>query len=328
MPTANTDVSQTRKLGRKRFRQVVFSFPDYVDELKHLRKPQDFYHWTYYKLPYVFPLAPFPARINLELTNECNFGCKHCPRSAMGRPLGFMAPGLFQKITEEVARHPGTLIKVVGLGEPALHPHIDELMNLARMHRIPSIVYTNGELFKACSAEQILGWDLQTTIVVSVDGLDAESFARIRIGGDYNVVKELVRNFHAARGGARRSPEIEIRHVIFPKETQSDLLRFRREWLAVSDTVKFNYLYFPEHTTDEVRDTKCRDIRRELYIYWNGQVPLCGYQYLSGEQEWLGNVNASSIADLWNSKRLCEVRKNHSARDLTQLSFCKSCTFK
>jgi MoaA/NifB/PqqE/SkfB family radical SAM enzyme len=244
----------------------------------------------------------------------------------MGRPLGFMPSALFRKITDEVAQYPGTLIKVVGLGEPALHPQINDLMRLIGERRIPSIVYTNGELFKACTAEQILGWDVQT-IVVSVDGLDAESFARIRVGGDYIVLKGLLSDFHAARG-QRRTPEIEVRHVIFPKESQADLLRFRQEWLAISDTVKFNYLYFPEHTTEEVRNTKCRDVRRELYIYWNGKVPLCGYQYLSGEQEWLGNVDTSSIAKLWNSARLCEVRRSHSASDLTELSFCKACTFK
>ena len=161
-----------RKLDRKRFRQVLFSLPRYLRELRHLHRPRDVYQWTYYKLPYLFPLAPFPMRINLELTNECNLGCKHCPRSVMGRPLGFMPVELFHKITDEVAHYPGALIKVVGLGEPALHPQINDLMKLIGGRRIPSIVYTNGELFKACTVEQILGWDVQT-IVVSVDGLDA-----------------------------------------------------------------------------------------------------------------------------------------------------------
>jgi molybdenum cofactor biosynthesis enzyme MoaA len=233
MPTLNLTANQTRKLDRKRFRQVLFSLPRYLRELRHLHRPRDVYQWTYYKLPYIFPLAPFPMRINLELTNECNLGCKHCPRSVMGRPLGFMPVELFHKITDEVAHYPGTLIKVVGLGEPALHPQINDLMKLIGERRIPSIVYTNGELFKACTVEQILGWDVQT-IVVSVDGLDAESFARIRVGGDYIVLKELLSRFHAARG-QRRAPEIEVRHVIFPKETQADLLRFRQEWLAISD---------------------------------------------------------------------------------------------
>jgi uncharacterized Fe-S cluster-containing radical SAM superfamily protein len=326
MQTFSSAASQRRKLDRKRFRQVLFSVPRYVREFKHVHKAHDVYQWTYYKVPYAFRLAAFPTRINLELTNECNLGCKHCPRSVMGRPLGFMPARLFSKITDEVARYPGTLIKVVGLGEPALHPQINDLMELIGERRIPSIVYTNGELFKACTAEQIVGWNAQT-IIVSVDGLDAESFARIRVGGDYVVLKKLVSEFYAARG-RRKSPEIEIRHVIFPKETQADLLRFRQEWLAISDTVKFNYLYFPEQTTEELRDTKCRDIRRELYVYWNGKVPLCGYQYLSGEQEWLGNVETSSIASLWNSERLSEVRRCHEARDLSELPFCKTCTFK
>src|SRR5258708_10086149 len=147
--TLNSAANHRRKLDRKRFRQVLFSVPGYVRELTHLKRPRDLFQWTYYKVPYAFPLAPFSIRINLELTNECNLGCKHCPRSVMGRPLGFMPGALFRKITDEVAHYPGTLIKVVGLGEPALHPRINELMELTEERRIPSIVYTNGELFKA-----------------------------------------------------------------------------------------------------------------------------------------------------------------------------------
>jgi MoaA/NifB/PqqE/SkfB family radical SAM enzyme len=239
-----------------------------------------------------------------------------------------MDPGLFEKIATEIALHPDCTVKIVGLGEPALHPQLGLLMDLLTRHKITAYLYTNGELFKRFSPEEITSWSVRN-LTVSIDGLDPESFARIRVGGDYLEIKKALTEYHRARTKLRRrGPEVEIRHVIFPNETPADLLRFREEWLAISDTVKFNYLYYPASPVGEVRDTKCRDIRRELYIHWNGSVPLCGYQYLSNTTESLGEIRHASIAELWNHPRLREVRKYHNRRDLEGVPFCKACTFK
>ena len=83
--------------------------------------------------------------------------------------------------------------------------------------------------------------------------------------------------------------------------------------MEITDTVKFNYLYYPTPPTAEVRDTKCRDIRRELYIYWNGKAPLCGYQYLSRTGESLGDIREMTIAresaDVIRNKAVAEGMK-------------------
>ena len=299
-------------------------------EVSHVRTPRQLYQWFYYKVPYAFPLAAFPSRVNLEPTNDCNLACRHCPRtlSVTHRGLGYMDPGLFAKITVEVAKHPDCTVKIVGLGEPALHPQLGVLMDQLTRHKIIAYLYTNGELFKRFSAEQITGWNVRN-LTVSIDGLDPQSFSRIRVGGDYLVIKQAVAEFYRARAKlGRRGPEVEIRHVIFPNESPAELLRFREEWLAISDTVKFNYLYYPTPPTGEVRDTKCRDIRREFYIHWNGSVPLCGYQYLSNTSESLGSIRNATIAELWDHPRLREVREYHNQRTLDAVPFCKACTFK
>jgi organic radical activating enzyme len=324
----NTNLA-VRKLAARRLRQVVASIPRYLREVAHVHGLRGLYEWSYYKLPYSFPLAKFPSRVNLEPTNECNFACRHCPRSVMKRSHGFMDPALFGKVADEVGKHPGCIVKIVGLGEPALHPQFRQLMSQLKKNRVPSILYTNGELFKAFSPEEITNWDVQV-LVVSVDGLDANSFARIRVGGNYVLLKQMVREFHRARATlGRHGPELEIRHVIFPNENPADLLRFRQEWLEVADTIKFNYLYFPiSSVVPTVRNTRCRDIRREFYIYWDGKVPLCGYKYLGDSHEFLGEIQQKTIEELWNHPRLAEVRRYHLRGDLSAVPFCQTCTFK
>src|ERR1700730_8480629 len=223
-----------RKLDRKRFRQVLLSLPRYAREVSHVRTPRQFYQWFYYKLPYAFPLAAFPSRVNLEPTNDCNLACRHCPRtlSVTHRGLGYMDPDLFEKIATEVAQHPDCTVKIVGLGEPALHPQLGVLMDLLTRHNIIAYLYTNGELFKRFSPQQITSWNVRN-LTVSIDGLDPESFARIRVGGDYLEIKAAAAESHRGRARLkRRGPEVEIRHVIFPNESPAELLRFREEWLA------------------------------------------------------------------------------------------------
>jgi MoaA/NifB/PqqE/SkfB family radical SAM enzyme len=318
------------KLARRRYRQVLFNVPRFLHEVSRVRSPLELYKWLYFKLPYTLPRSDFPVMINLEPTNECNLRCPHCPRllAVKQRGMGLMDSALFRKIVSEIARHLPCTLKIVGLGEPALHSEFSILMDEVTAHQVPTIVYTNGTLLGRYSTAQIARWRIRT-IVISIDGIDPVSFAKTRVGGDYEELKRLTRRFHAERPSAGPlQPELEIRHVIFPNETAADLLKFRQEWLQFADKVTFNYLYHPATPSEIVRTTRCRDIRREFYIYWDGRVPLCGYQYLANANEWLGDIRHSSIAELWHHPRLREVREAHLKRDLCALPFCKTCTFK
>lgn len=294
-----------------------------------MRSPGEVYAWAYLKAPYAFPLIDFPGQVTVEPTNDCNFACRHCPRSVMARAIGYMELELFRKIVEEMSAHPLSIMKLGGLGEPATHPRFGEFMEIIREHTVPAVIYTNGTLFGNFPHQQILGWRVPR-LIVSIDGIDGASFERIRVGGKYDEVRERVADFYAAKKSAgARSPQLEIRHVIFPAETEEEIARFKASWLEVADTVKFNYLLpaGPVKEPDPSRP-KCRDVRREFYIRWNGMVPLCGYQYLSAPREWLGNVSETAIAGLWRHPRLEQVRKLHRERDLSTLPFCQTCAFR
>lgn len=216
-------------------------------------------------------------------------------------------------------------IKVVGLGEAALHPELDAMLRCLRHFRLSTTLYTNGTLFERFSHRDIAQWGL-ARIVVSVDGIDEPSFKRLRLGGDYAAVKENVRSFRAMRDGSRdKTPIIEIRHVIMPSETDEQLRGFRREWTAdLGDTVKFNLLGppFERRAREDPGRPPCRDIRRELHIRYDGLVPLCGY---SGDREWIGDVTTQAVKDVWIAPRLGEVRSMHERCDYAQLPFCKTC---
>lgn len=158
--------------------------------------------------------------------------------------------------------------------------------------------------------------------------MDAESYERIRVGGEYDRLRAALQAFFQMRNKLRcENPLIEVRHVIFPQETNSQLAEFKRFWLQVADTVMFNPLEprGPVNGCDSSPRRRCRDIRREFYIRWNGMVPLCGYQYIAAAQEWIADLHDVDIRQVWHLKRLQKLRAMHRQGVQAIPDSCKVC---
>jgi radical SAM protein with 4Fe4S-binding SPASM domain len=243
------------------------------------------------------------------------------------RALAFIEVDLFAKIIDEMAEHPGTIIKVSGWGEPALHPEFDKILDIISRSPVRSVVYTNGTLLRRFSPARLLDARMHT-IVLSVDGTNAERFARIRVGAQYEVVKTDLAALHRARG-RNAKPTLEINHTMFPGEAAEDHARFKKEWLPICDIISFNALITrPRANVIAAHRGKlgaCVRIQRELSIWVDGRVPLCGPQFRHGRQDWLGNVNEERIETLWRHATIDAYRRAHREGDLSERPECKSC---
>jgi MoaA/NifB/PqqE/SkfB family radical SAM enzyme len=311
-------LSSTHKI-----KQTALSIPCYFRELARIRKPSALYAWAYFKFPYLFPLMHFPTYVCIEPTNMCNLSCRHCWRTTMNRPVGAMEIELFEKIVRELSIYSPTLFKIGGNGEPAIHPRFRELMTILAPHSLRVAVYTNGSLLQLFPHHEILSWGLDM-IVLSVDGLDADSYEQIKIGSNYARVRQLVEDFYICRNSSGLiRPIIDIRHVIMPNETTTQLLKFRKKWIQTADIVKFNYL---EPTTglsgnEDPFPPRCRQIRRELSINWDGTVPVCG----GSKHDFIGNVHRSSISELWRHPKKQYLRRCNLRREFSKVPICMRC---
>ncbi len=224
-------------LGSGKLRQILFGIPTYFQQVTQLRTRRSFYRWLYFKFPYFFEMADFPQFIILSVTTRCNLSCPHCFRNIMyWRPYD-MELHLFEKLLDELAMHPECTLKLGGMGEPSVHPKIRDFIFLLAEKKVPTIIFTNGMLFEQFSPHEIveLGFN---RLVVSIDGIDEQSYKSIRVGGNYATLKENVARLRQIREGLKsRRPQIEIRHVILPNESSKDLMNFRQDWLEFADTV-------------------------------------------------------------------------------------------
>jgi len=315
------------RYGSSRRRQILESIPHYLDELATVRSPGDLGSWLQFKVPYVMAVPSFPPRVNLEITNRCNFGCVYCHRETMDRGVGEMDYELLERIVTEMSGYPRTIMKVGGLGEPSLHPQCSELMRLARDKGVRSIFYTNGSLLRTFDHDEVLAWGIPH-LVVSIDGVDAQSYEQQRRGGDYARLTDELTAFRARRERTRGAqPLIEVRHVIQPTETRAQLAEFRSHWLSMADTVMFNHI-IPAGPIHDGRTSprRCRDIRRELYVQWDGRVAVCGYQCLVHEQEWVADLHETTIREAWQREALRARRQLHMRGGAAIPAFCLVCS--
>src|SRR5262249_23925519 len=164
---------------------------------------------------------------------------------------------------------------------------------------------------------------------ISIDGFDADSYRRLRPGGDYDNLRKLVMALskHKRALGLQR-PIVRVRHVIMPGSKPEELEAYRLDWTPLCDQVTFNTFEARRVSKITSHPNRCPDqLFFEANVRWDGRVPLCAHQFLVAEQEWLGDLERSSLREIWASPRLEEVRTAHRQRQFDRVEFCKSCSY-
>jgi len=132
-----------------------------------------------------------PFFVTLDLTRRCNLHCLGCrfhsressrpssgDRDIVDFPLEW-AEGLFADVA---GLHTRALF-LVGDGEPFLHPHIFDIIGLAKGHGLYTTITTNGTLLDDRRVRQVIDSDLDS-IHVSLWASSCESYAQQYPGTD------------------------------------------------------------------------------------------------------------------------------------------------
>jgi MoaA/NifB/PqqE/SkfB family radical SAM enzyme len=278
--------------------------------------------WLY---PNKMPAIRNPHIIELELTNDCNFGCIHCHRKKMRLNLGYIDVKIFKKLIDEISTYPITFLRLVGRGEPTLHPDLAEIMEYLKNKQIKVELSTNGNLFNNFSYEEILSWNIDI-LDISVDGIDKDTYNEIRKNGDYECLKKNIGNFYNIRNKLNRhSPIITIRNVIFPNFSQHQISIFKSTWLNISDCIYFNNLNPLDANFVRQKYFRCNEIFFIAHVRWNGRVAICGDQFIYGKDKFIGDLKNEQLSQIWQNPELSKLRLLHRNRDIRDNHFCYHC---
>lgn len=157
------------------------------------------------------PLLPHPSRLFVEVTTRCNLNCFMCVKQQEGSAVceGDLAPATFARLEPALPQLEALVLN--GIGEPLLNPHLEDYIRLARS-AMPSGSWigfqTNGLLLTNLRALSLLAAGLDR-ICISVDASSADTFRKVREGGDLLDITHAFKAINLAKEQCNR-PEVQV----------------------------------------------------------------------------------------------------------------------
>lgn len=248
-------------------------------------------------------VSDFPLSLDISLTNLCNRHCSPCPYHG-DNPIFKQDPcsmnfHLYRKIIDEGAEKGLESIKINYDGEPLLYKRIVDAVKYAKDSGIRDIrINTNGDCLDKEMSMKLLDAGL-TTLILSDYGdhiqlLNGIVFSVVRLNYDCE--------FHVNK---TNRPEI---------------------WRPISERVDPPIYYDFSNMIDNIQasDFKCTYPWLRMLVLADGTCMACSCGSITTDQI-LGNVLNQSIAEMWHSKKMRQLRFCHDNGFSHHISFCRKC---
>lgn len=273
-----------------------------------------------------------PPYYIIEPTNFCNFSCPICPNREYAREAkGYMSWELFVKIIEEIREY-AEVIQLYWMGEPLLHNQIFQMIDYCKKNtRAKIMISTNGSLLTREVTDKLLAAKIDE-IIVSMDACDSQRiYYKIRVGGDLSKLNENVEYLL----NSNRCANIVLQFIdMYINKSEKE--GFVNKWSKYNCIINIQCIYswanqlpslnLTSDNTSPVANKKrvpCEDLWKKVSIRWDGTLALCCFDWSSKVE--IGDLNSSSMLDLWNSKKINELRKYHLAGNYVKIPICAEC---
>lgn len=288
------------------------------------------------------PLEEQPPKwLYVNSIDICNANCIFCGYR-FHKPIGVMSMKVCEKALGSYAEMNGENVSFAPIvGEPLLDPFLYERLKLARSLHFKRIqLFTNGILLKK-HAEKLLLSGL-TELHISLAGFNKEMYNRIYKVDAYNKVIEGIKELLKLERRLKTNVQIYIRlrpddydpsvmlghdfweHIypLMDDNVYIDIATFFDNWGGLVKYLSGNMLW---RVTSPFRSRPCVETF-SLAILPDGAVRVCGCRFgREGIKDSLviGNINDKSLMELWNSKKIKEIRRMFTRSTLPQV--CRDC---
>lgn len=264
----------------------------------------------------------------IEITNICNLACSFCPGTR--REGRFMSPEEFERIASSLVGHTKFLYFHL-MGEPLLHPELEQLLSIAHRKGFRVIITTNGTLLSQ-RGEALLDADALHRVNISLQSFEGSgggnlapymedvcSFARNAIE------KGILCSLRLWNEGGENSQNGEILHLLGKQ--------FPRPWEDCAKNIRLAPRLFLEHgdkfdwpdlgaETHEVHF--CYGLRDQIGVLCDGTVVPCCLDHEGSIA--LGNLHSSSMEEILSSPRAKAIYDGFSAHRAVE-ELCRRCGY-
>ena len=291
----------------------------------------------------------------LETTNYCNLDCSFCNRTEVIGDLQHMPLYKWEKLLEGIKHHPIEEAKLMGMGEPMLHPHFDHICRMFKetFPKAKLVVATNcqynikeGLEFRRKFQECMKYIDL---LYFSIDGW-GESYERDRSPAKWSKLIKFLKDFETID---RHDCDVTVNYVVnaynvddiekvdnLRKENKLGVLRLNIAQIWDENAKMSDDLATSGYTMEQLnylRDTwgknimgkskwdfpDCFWVQNGLYTTVEGDVKMC---CLNTGTEPFGNLFENSIDEIRLTEGYQEVKMGCESNNPSP--HCKNCSYK
>ena len=288
--------------------------------------------------------------VYLETTNYCNLACSFCNRDEVIGALQHMPLSKFRELLESIKEHPIKEGKLMGMGEPMLHPKFDEVCKMFKEYFPDArlVVATNcqyniseGKPLRKRFKNALKYTDM---LYFSIDGYK-KSYERDRAPAKWSRLIDFLSGF---KGMERSGCEVVINYVVNPdnvhdikkidelridNELEELRLNIAQDW-SEDKSLPGGYteeqiLYLRTNWSENIKGKSkwdyedCFWVEEGLYTTVEGNVKMC---CMNTGAEPFGNLFETNINDIRTSKDFQNVKNGCNTNNPT--SHCKNCSYK
>ncbi|WP_246125835.1 radical SAM/SPASM family putative metalloenzyme maturase [Geobacter argillaceus] len=217
-------------------------------------------------------LQEFPRKLFVEVTTRCNLSCFMCVKQNQEGLIedGDLSPALFQRLEPLFPQLEALILN--GIGEPLLHPHLEEFIRQAKA-QMPANGWvgfqSNGLLMTNLRALSLVDAGLDR-ICLSIDALTPEKFRQMREGGEVEGVERAIAALNAAKKRCNR-PEVRVGVEFVAMRGNLRELPATLRWAAqkgAAFAIVTHVLPYDADHVDETAFGSCTDKALALFQEW------------------------------------------------------------
>jgi len=290
-----------------------------------------------------------PFMLMVEPTNFCNLKCPLCPsgNGQMLRPRGTMGLQDFEKLVDELGDEV-FMMMLWNQGEPYINKCFNQMVRYAHDRGIFTFTSTNGHFVRSDEQAQAIVESGLDEIIVSLDGVDQQTYEKYRVGGQIDRVFDGVRRLVKAKEALDSlTPLINLQFIVM-KHNERDLAE--AEELAKGLQVdKFLVKTAQVYTADDADEFLPEEERFRRYereqeelvvkgqpargckvlwyssmVNWNGAVAPCCFDK-DVDFEMGQAFDGTSFDQIWRGRAYMDFRQQ-ILDDRNAVDMCRNCS--
>lgn len=291
-----------------------------------------------------------PLIIRISPCCVCNFRCEYCTQSIPEMRSAYLKMGnngmldfrLFKRMVDEISDAFGIVQKIVlvGMGEPLLNPRIADMVAYVseRHAACQTEIITNGVYLTNEMSRQLVEAKL-SLLRISVNGLSSDDYLKYcNARVDFTQYVDQIRYFYEHK----KQSKLYVKIMNYMVEAPERKEQFYKQFGAISDAINVEFLRqidenididslvndpkllsYTQLGTEQIETSICPDPYYTLQFDENGRVLPCCQKLYNMNGVVLGNIQNSSLHEIWIRKSYEFQRKMLDG--IQGIPVCKDC---